>query len=229
MENCEKKVIVFIVEGQSDKAALGTILEEYFETSEIKFVVVHGDGTSDVHISKDEIVKRINELVDEVRKRYRYEVSDLLEIIHIADVDGAFLQDERVREADVDSIQYHEEYMETNHVKKVIRRNHHKKEMFYKLRQTSQIHHIPYRIYYNSANLEHVLVGELKPFTDEEKMIIADEFAERYEGKVSEFISYISGAAAPGSYRETWDHIEREVCLIKRCTNMNLIFSSPAS
>lgn len=229
MANSEKKVIVFIVEGASDKAALGTVLEEYFAACEIKFVVVRGDVTSDLHISKDGIVKKINQLVDEVRKRYRYDMTDFLEIIHITDVDGVFLQDEKVREAHVDSIQYHEEYMETNHVREVIRRNHHKREMFFKLRNTSKINHIPYHIYYNSANLEHVLIQKLKSFTEEEKMVMADEFAEKYEGKVSEFISFISSAAAPGSYRETWDHIEKETCVIKRCTNMNLIFSSPSS
>ena len=39
----EKKVILFIVEGSSDEAALGTIMKEYFSGNEVQFVVVHGD------------------------------------------------------------------------------------------------------------------------------------------------------------------------------------------
>ena len=35
----EKKVILFIVEGPSDRAALGTIMEEYFNSEDIKFLI----------------------------------------------------------------------------------------------------------------------------------------------------------------------------------------------
>ena len=35
----EKKVILFIVEGPSDQAALGTIMEEYFNSEDIKFLI----------------------------------------------------------------------------------------------------------------------------------------------------------------------------------------------
>ena len=41
----EKKVVIFIVEGPSDEAALGTIMKEYFASNEVQFVVVHGDIT----------------------------------------------------------------------------------------------------------------------------------------------------------------------------------------
>ena len=39
----EKKVIVFIVEGRSDEAALGSIMKEFFSNHEVQFIVVHGD------------------------------------------------------------------------------------------------------------------------------------------------------------------------------------------
>ena len=35
----EKKVILFIVEGPSDRAALGPIMEEYFNSEDIKFLI----------------------------------------------------------------------------------------------------------------------------------------------------------------------------------------------
>lgn len=40
MGNLEKKVIVFIVEGASDKAALGTIIQEYFSSEKLEFVII---------------------------------------------------------------------------------------------------------------------------------------------------------------------------------------------
>ena len=42
MENKEKKVIAFIVEGSSDEAVIGSVMKEYFSNEQIQFVVVHG-------------------------------------------------------------------------------------------------------------------------------------------------------------------------------------------
>ena len=57
---------------------------------------------------------------------------------------------------------------------------------------SSKVHNIRYRIYFNSCNLEHVLYGVLKNFSDDEKEELSDDFAERYEGKLNEFIRFIS-------------------------------------
>ena len=46
MKNNEKKVIVFIVEGMSEEAALGTIMKEFFVNEQVQFFIVHGDITS---------------------------------------------------------------------------------------------------------------------------------------------------------------------------------------
>lgn len=58
------------------------------------------------------------------------------------------------------------------------------------------------RLYFNSCNLEHVLYNELKDFSDDEKEILSDEFAEKYEGKVLEFIDFISdkSVSVEGTY-----------------------------
>ena len=39
MENKEKKVIAFIVEGSSDEAVIGSVMKEYFSNEQIQFVV----------------------------------------------------------------------------------------------------------------------------------------------------------------------------------------------
>ena len=83
-----------------------------------------------------------------------------------------------------------------------------------------------YQIYYNSCNLEHVLYGELRHYSDEEKQILSDDFADKYDGKVDEFIKLISDPtiAVPGSYQKTWDYIEKDRNSLNRHTNMHLIF-----
>jgi hypothetical protein len=68
------------------------------------------------------------------------------------------------------------------------------------------------------------LYNELRDFSGEEKMRMADEFAEKYEGNISGFIEFICQVAASGTYQKTWDYIEKENRSTKRYTNMNLIF-----
>ena len=222
----EKKVVAFIVEGSSDEAALGTIMKEYFSSNEVQFVVIHGDITLQDYISIDNILIKINEQIEIVKNKYRYQQDDFLKIIHIADMDGVYISEDAVKEADVENVQYYEDHIDTKNVREIVDRNKRKGDILFKLRKTGKINGIPYRIYYNSCNLEHVLYCELKDFTDEEKQMLSDDFADKYDGKVNEFIGFISDpeVAVPGIYQKTWDYIEKENNSLNRYSNMHLIF-----
>ena len=201
----EKKVIVFIVEGSSDEAALGTVMEDYFASNEVRFVVIHGDITLKDYVSLDNILTKINEQLETVKRKYRYNQGDFIKIIQITDTDGVYIPEADVKEADVEKPQYYEDHIDAPNVEAITNRNRRKGEILYKLRKTGKINGTPYRIYFNSCNLEHVLYGELKDFTDEEKQILSDDFADRFEG--NDFIALISDPelAVPGSYQKTWD------------------------
>ena len=109
MKNSEKKVLLFLVEGPSDEAAIGTIIKEYFEAEQVQFLVVHGDITVRDYVSTDKILTKINELVNKVKSIYGYKTADFLRIIHLTDSDGVFIPDEHVHKADVASIEYYED------------------------------------------------------------------------------------------------------------------------
>lgn len=222
----EKKVVVFIVEGPSDEAALGTIMKEYFSSNEVQFIVVHGDITLKDYVSSADILKKINEQIEGVKIRYRYNQDDFIKIIHIVDMDGVYISDTDIVETDVEKIQYYEDHIDAKYANIIAERNKRKGDILYKLRKTGKINGIPYRIYFNSCNLEHVLYGELKEYSDEEKQILSDDFADRYDGKVGEFIEFIfsSNIAVQGTYQKTWNYIEKELNSLKRHTNMHLIF-----
>lgn len=222
----EKKVVVFIVEGPSDEAALGTIMKEYFSSNEVQFIVVQGDITLKDYVSSDNILKKINEQIEGVKSRYRYNQDDFIKIIHIVDMDGVYIPDMDIIEADVEKIQYYEDHIDTKSTSIIVERNRRKGDILYKLRKTGKVNGIPYRIYFNFCNLEHVLYGELKDYSDEEKQILSDDFAEKYEGKSDEFIEFISASnvAVPGTYQNTWDYIEKDKNSLNRHTNMHLIF-----
>ena len=68
----EKKVVLVVVEGQSDKAAFGTIFEEYFVNDQVQFHVVKGDITTHDYIETDQIVKKINDILVMLKSRYGY-------------------------------------------------------------------------------------------------------------------------------------------------------------
>ena len=57
-------------------------------------------------------------------------------------------------------------------------------------------------------------------------MEMADDFAEKYEGKINEFIEFISDKpiAVEGSYKDTWKYIERGLNSLNRHSNMHKIF-----
>lgn len=226
MAKSEKKVIAFIVEGLSDEAALGTIMKEYFSSNEVQFIVVRGDITVQDYVTVDNIKSKINDQVEALKKKYGYKTEDFIRIIHLTDMDGVYVDDNLVVEAEVESIQYYETHMESANPQTTIARNHKKADILFKLRKSGKINTIPYRIYFNSCNLEHVLYGELKDFTDEEKTIMSDDFAEQYENDVKGFIELISSEEikAPGTYQKTWDFIEKKNRSLQRHSNMHLLF-----
>lgn len=223
----EKKVVAVIVEGPSDENAIGGILKEIFSSEEVQFAVVHGDITSDNGTTKENAVSKIGALIETIRSRYGYNWRDFVRIIHIADTDGAFAQN-CIKETEVENIQYYEDHIEYFDIEEVKKRNMHKSEIMFKLYTTGKIRNIQYRLYFNSCNLEHVLYNELKDFSDDEKEILSDEFAEKYEGKVLEFIEFISDKsfAVDGTYRETWKYIEKDKNSLQRHSNMHLIFTT---
>ena len=222
----EKKVVVFIVEGPSDEAALGTIMKEYFSSNEARFIVAHGDITLKDYVSSANILKKINEQIEGVKSRYRYSQDDFIKVIHIVDMDGVYIPDRDIVEADVEEIQDYEDHIEAKGANITAERNKRKGDILYKLRKTGKINGIPYRVYFNSCNLEHVLYGELKDYSDEEKQILSDDFADRYDGKVGEFIEFILSPdiAVQGTHQKTWDYIEKDMNSLKRHTNIHLIF-----
>ena len=119
----EKKVVVFIVEGPSDEAALGTIMKEYFSSNEVQFIVVHGDITLKDYVSDDSILKKINEQIEGIKSRYRYSQEDFIKVIHIVDMDGVYIPDMDIIEADVEKIQYYEDHIDTKSTSIIVERN----------------------------------------------------------------------------------------------------------
>nr|WP_288828256.1 hypothetical protein [uncultured Clostridium sp.] len=229
MINRTKKVILFIAEGPTDEETLSPVLKKIFQKEDVRFHIVHGDLTSNWSVTAQNAVKTVNQHIDIERKRYGFEKKDILKVIHLVDMDGAFILEDKVVYGKHEEILYFGDHIETRSPETVINRNKRKSQILSRLSLTGKIGSIPYSIYYFSRNLEHVFHNSRKNLSDEEKVIYADTFADRYSANPAAFISYLSGNdfTVPGDYRDTWEFISHGTNSLNRYSNFHLLFSSP--
>ena len=85
---------------------------------------------------------------------------------------------------------------------------------------------IPYRAYYMSSNLDHVLYGKLNS-SDEDKENDAYSFARRYKDDIDGFLAFISDSdfSRLEGYKESWAFIKKERHSLERYTNLGLCFT----
>ena len=169
----------------------------------------------------------VEERIEEEKKKYNFQWRDVIRIIHIVDTDGAFTHN-YVENKDLNDFLYYEDHIEAKSILAIEARNKQKSELMLKLYSTGKIRNIPYRVYYNSRNLEHVLHDILINLSDEEKQQLADNFSLKYEGHLQDFIEFVSSnrIAVSGSYKETWKFIQEGLNSLHRHSNMHQIFQT---
>lgn len=217
-----KKIVLVIVEGPSDDIALGMALSQVYDKDFIYVHIMHGDITTRRGVSSQNIVAKIGKDVTDYAKSQHYKASHFKQIIHIVDTDGAYIPDDNIMEkGNYLDIQYESDGIYTNNKAGVVTRNQQKRDNLYRLRRCGTIWSIPYRVYYMSCNLDHVLYGKLNS-TDKDKENDAYAFAKKYRNKVEEFVDFIckSSFSVTGDYKESWNHIEKDLNSVNRYTNL---------
>lgn len=91
-----KKIIFIIVEGPSNDEALGVIWNRLYDKNVVHLEIVHGDITSDRAVVPENIAAKIGNLVRDYAKSNHYRASDFQEVIHLIDMDGAFIPKDAV-------------------------------------------------------------------------------------------------------------------------------------
>ena len=123
-----KKVVFVIVEGPSDETALGVILEKIFNDEKVYVHVTFGDITTKRGTHPGNVIKKVEECVRQYRIQYRLQKTDFLGIIHIADIDGAFIPDSSiVDDQNAEDPIYTETEIRTNNKNKIELRNRQKR------------------------------------------------------------------------------------------------------
>ena len=216
-----KKVVLVIVEGPSDEEALGAVLNNYFGKDRVYVHTHHGDITTEKGNKCSNIISKVNECVKQCMRQYPFKRSDFKRIIHVVDMDGAFIPENAIVE-DKDAYKpiYTEEVIRTNHPEGIVKRNAQKRENINRLIPTSIIGNIPYQIYYMSSNLDHVLYNKLNS-TDVEKENDAHNFAIKYKDDLNGFKAFLqdSDFSVNQNFIDSWDYIKQEKHSLERHTN----------
>ena len=217
-----KKILLVIVEGPSDETALGYALSQVYDREKVYIQVVHGDITTKGRASSSNIVSMVGNEVKKFLDNNPFKPSDFKGIIHIVDTDGAFVPEEVVvDDPKCGKCSYSDTEIRTDSVDRIKKRNAQKRETLFKLISTGKVRAIPYRVYYMSCNMDHVLYDK-RNSTDEEKENDAYDFAARYKGDVEGFLHFIceSDFSVNEEYKDSWKYIETELHSLERHSNL---------
>ena len=224
-----KKITLFIVEGITDEISLGLILSKIIEKDKlVRFKIINGDITAKGGITLSNIYVKITDYIKEFISRDIYKKSDILNVVHIVDTDGAFITDDLIIQKKIESIEYNTHCIYAKNVDYIKQRNKQKSQILNKLSGTDIVYtNLPYHVYFFSSNLEHVMHNQqsVSPF---QKRKYAEDFVDKFITNPSTFIDFINDKefALTGPYEDTWDFIKKDTNSLKRYTNFNLYINT---
>ncbi len=220
-----KKIVFVIVEGPSDEEALGVLLNRIYDSKAVYVQVMHCDITTKLDVNAGNVIAKIGDVVKQYAGR-AFKPGDFSRIIHITDMDGAFIPDDAVVE-DNTAVKpiYSATKIRTQRKSGIENRNQRKRECLNRLSSASRIWGVPYQIYYMSCNLDHALYGKLNS-TDDEKEADSFAFAKKYRDDIPGFMKFISESdfSIAGSYPQSWQYIREGLHSLERHTNFGLCF-----
>lgn len=223
-----KKIILFIVEGINDKTCLEGVLEKILDSEEVRFQITEGDITTRLGIDEYKIRNEIGKTVKAFKDKYHLKPEHFLEVVHIIDTDGLFLQEDSVHYADVEDPLYMDDGIYTGKVEEMIERNKRKSAVVERMLELPAVlKTISYSVYYFSSNMDHVLHNQAN-LSKEEKHDLADSFDEEYADKPEEFIRLMceSVFTVKGTYEETWNFIRLDKNSVRRYSNFGVYLAS---
>ena len=227
----ERKILLFLVEGKSDEASLAPALEKIVE-ERAKFKIMSCDITSDLASNPKNIEGRIRRLGVRrfLEKNPQFRESDLCGIVHIVDTDGVFADDALVKKDDgVAGVMYYEDRIleKSGFHESFLKARANKRANLSRLLLLKELKlkdrlSVPYEVYYNSCNLDHVL-HDKRNCTREEKRLNSERFALSY-GEPKKFIAFFNDPVVKveGDYPATWSFIKEGSNSLMRHSNLSL-------
>lgn len=224
----KKKVVLFIVEGASDKQALSSILTKlYRDNHHIKFAITNGDVTSDPQNTATQVENVVAGIVKTYITENKLKKSDLFQVVQIFDMDGAYIPDEAIIRGSFGKFYYSPTNISCLTPGDAISRNERKRSLMDALLLLPSIYGLPYEKYFMSCNLDHVLYDEQNLEADE-KLDRADEFRQAFQDRehiFPVFLKQCAGEDLPQDLEDSWTYIRSGLHSLERHTNLHLYFS----
>lgn len=230
------KVLLFLVEGITDKTSLALAMTRLIGKNNIQFEIMDGDVTADYRITSSSIAREVGNQVRYFAGRQHFQAKDFYKVVHIIDSDAAFIPDSQILDmgrspafsgSDCRVFYDPEQGIWTRNTEDMIRRNHLKQAKVDKLRNLPHVYRsVPYEIYYMSMNLEHVFYDQPNA-SREEKVKWADEKQAELMKDPQSLVRFFASphiALAGTDYQKSWDFIETADHSLKRCSNFNIFF-----
>jgi len=223
-----KKIILFIVEGVTDKTCLGYILDQLLSDHLVKFQITDGDVTTLNGNNSSNISAKIGNIVRAFSDNI-FKPNDFLEIVHLVDMDGAYISEDKVVHGECEKPFYTDDNILTNNVIRIQIRNKRKSDILNRLITLNRIWGtIPYSAYFFSCNLDHVLHNNPN-LSRQGKNQHSERFEKEYAEQPSRFVEFLNNRqyAVGGSYLDTWNFIKIDTHSLQRFTNFHLYFCNP--
>lgn len=232
-----KKIILFIVEGITEQICLGFLLSKILNNNKVEFALTEGDITSKTGVGSNNVRAKIGDIV-KIFSGNIFKASDFSEIVHLVDMDGAYIPDDQIVEktaetpVDPDKPQkpyYGDSQIFVDNIEVIQHRNHQKTSILNRLISLHNVWRtIPYSVYFFSCNLDHIMYGQ-RNLLKKDKQACAAKFDRSYGDSPQRFIDFLNTAeiTAQGNYEETWDFIKDGCNSLKRYSNFHLFFLSP--
>ena len=228
-----RKVVIVIAEGSSDEEALYPFLKELGKPHNVKFAITHGDVLSDSKNTGKSHKTLIGGIVSTIIKENKFLKEDILLVAQLTDTDGVFIDEEKVViDSAVEGMEYRDFEIAVHNKGKhedILTRNKLKSSKVKALVNTQfALASIPYKMYYFSCNLDHVIHGE-QFIEKRDKVKKAEEFSTSMS--TSEFKLFLSQKALyeGESYEQSWDFIFSGDNSLKRCSNFILFLNEMES
>ncbi len=224
----KRKVVLFIVEGSSDKQALEKIFQKIYRRSRnIDFKCTDGDISSDEKIDETNVKDRIREIIQDFLDDQKLEKNDIFQVIQLFDMDGAYVPESAIKKGESEHFLYSLDSISCKNPERIKDRNKRKSKVMDYLLSLDVIWDIPYEMYYMSCNLDHALYNEMN-LDKESKQDYADAFYERFIGKENKFIDFLVTDVVngvPDSFPASWRYIKEDLHSLGRHTNLHIYFT----
>ena len=241
----KRKVILFLVEGWSEVTLLKPLMLALYDSIDpeiqVFFSIIEEDGvncggdiTSKFGVYPGNIEKKIYEFfMKTFFSENKLYPKDITEIIHIVDLDGAYIPDDRIllqpNPKGEDRTYYDKDAILANKVENIIKRNQRKRENLDYLMKLSQMKvaskTIKYSVFFFSSNLDHFFCDNAN-MGNHDKVSYARNYVREFENDPQGFVANvksIDGILTDMDYEQSWQFIKEGNNSIERHSNINIL------